>query len=73
MSILREESTTMTNSRRSPSTSLLRAGGGLALAGIGLKWIACVLQNAWMWLGGGLVVVAIIAGAFVWWRSRNSW
>ena len=26
----------MTNSRRSPSTSLLRAGGGLALAGIGL-------------------------------------
>jgi hypothetical protein len=63
----------MTDSRRSLSTNLLRGGGGLALAGIGLRWIACVLQSAWMWFGGGLVVLAIVAGAFVWWRNRSSW
>lgn len=61
----------MNDSRSSLSGSLLRAGVGLVLIAIGLKWIVELLQNAWMWLAGELVVAAIATGV-VWWR-RSQW
>ena len=62
----------MNDSRSSLSGSLLRAGVGLVLVAIGLKWIVELLQSAWMWLAGGLVVAAI-ATAAVWWWRRSKW
>lgn len=61
------------DSRSSLPGSLLRAGVGLVLVAIGLKWIACVLQSAWMWLAGGLVVAGACAAAVSWWRGRDQW
>lgn len=61
----------MSDSRSSLSGSLLRAGVGLVLVAIGLRWIVELLRSAWMWLAGGLVVTAIVTG-IVWWR-RSQW
>lgn len=61
----------MSDSRSSLSGSLLRAGVGLVLIAIGLKWIVELLQSAWMWLVGGLVIVAAVTG-IAWWR-RSQW
>ena len=63
----------MSTSNNSPSGSLLRAGAGLILIAIGLKWIAGVLQNAWPWLAGGLVAVMGICAVVAWWRRRSLW
>lgn len=62
----------MNDSRSSLSGSLLHAGVGLVLVAIGLRWIVELLQSAWMWLAGGLVVAAI-ATAAVWWWRRSQW
>lgn len=61
----------MSDSRSSLSGSLLRAGVGVVLVAIGLRWIVELLQSVWMWLAGGLVVAAIVTG-IVWWR-RSQW
>ncbi|BDA65600.1 hypothetical protein MANAM107_24340 [Actinomyces capricornis] len=61
------------DSRNSLPGSLLRVGVGLVLVAIGLKWIACVLQSAWIWLAGGLVIVLASAAAVSWWRGRDQW
>lgn len=60
----------MSDSRSSLSGSLLRAGVGLVLIAIGLKWIVELLQSAWMWLVGGLVIVAAVTGIARWRRSQ---
>ena len=62
----------MSDSRSSLSGSLLRAGIGLVLVAIGLRWIVELLQSAWMWLVGGLVGIAIATTA-VWWRQNSRW
>ena len=62
----------MSDSRSSLSGSLLRAGLGLVLVAIGLRWIVELLQSAWMWLVGGLVGMAIVTTA-VWWRQNSRW
>lgn len=62
----------MSDSRSSLSGSLLRAGVGLVLIAIGLRWIVELLQSVWMWLAGGLVVAAIVTVAVWWWR-RSQW
>ncbi|MGK2348595.1 hypothetical protein [Actinomyces sp. W5033] len=60
----------MSDSRSSLSGSLLRAGVGLVFIAIGLKWIVELLQSAWMWLVGGLVIVAAVTGIARWRRSQ---
>lgn len=61
------------DSKSSLPGSLLRAGAGLVLVAIGLKWIACVLQSAWMWLAGGLIVALACAATVAWRRARDQW
>lgn len=63
----------LSDSRRSLSGSLLRCGAGLIAIAIGLRWIVDVIRSAWMWLVGGLVVVAVIIVLAAWWRNRNLW
>ena len=63
----------MSDSRRSPSGSLLRCGVGLLLIAMGLRWIVAIVQSSWPWLVGLLVVSAVAWLAARWWRSRREW
>jgi len=63
----------MSDSRRSPSGSLLRCGVGLLLIAMGLRWIAAAVQSGWPWLVGLPAVSAAAWLAARWWRSRREW
>ena len=63
----------MSDSRHSPSGSLLRGGIGLLLIAIGLKWIVAIVQSSWPWLVGLLAVSAAAWLAVRWWQSRREW
>ena len=63
----------MSDSRRSPSGSLLRCGVGLLLIAMSLRWIVAIVQSSWPWLVGLLVVSAVAWLAVRWWHSRGEW
>ena len=63
----------MSDSKRSPSGSLLRCGVGLLLIAMSLRWIVAIVQSSWPWLVGLLAVSAAAWLAVRWWRNRREW
>lgn len=56
-----------------PSGWLLRVGAGLMAMALGLDWLSSVLQRAWPWLVGSLLVGLGVYLGLSWWRSRGQW